>query len=409
MNALNFDPVYRGPEGIDRAMNRVNTFKQWGNQDQANQRRNALMQRDADQTKFSNALQTRQEDRLQGTADANQEATENQRRILLSQRIAGAPLEMRANLYGLVNNQYYGGELPAYDQGGSELVTQYAALGEQPKESSTGNTDIWRYAGLAEQQWEIENPGVPMPPEKKMEAMMVIKRATAGEAGLVRDAINRSDLGYKPAIAGASEQAKADVQEATGAGVKEAETTGGLIATNNMELYNSANAAVDNISKIDGLIEHLNSSEAITGAGAEFFKDVERAKALFGSKVAAIKVADTETLDAMMGSEVFPLIKALGIGARGMDTPAEREFLRAVMTGAIPLNKDTLLRMAQGRRAAANKNITRYNKRVDQGSFNNFFRHTGIPKEKISLTPKATTKTGGDENVIRFDAQGNML
>jgi hypothetical protein len=39
-------------------------------------------------------------------------------------------------------------------------------------------------------------------------------------------------------------------------------------------------------------------------------------------------ISDIEEQDRLVGSEAFPLIKALGIGARGLDTPAEREFLR---------------------------------------------------------------------------------
>jgi hypothetical protein len=106
---------------------------------------------------------------------------------------------------------------------------------------------------------------------------------------------------------------------------------------------------------------------------------------MLGSRKAAGEVFKTEYLDALMGSEVFPLIKELGIGARGLDTPAEREFLRKVMTGDIVLNKQTLLKMARDRKAATLRNIERYNQKVESGALDTFFQVTKIPKRKIEI------------------------
>jgi hypothetical protein len=105
-----------------------------------------------------------------------------------------------------------------------------------------------------------------------------------------------------------------------------------------------------------------------------------------------------------MGSEVFPLIKSLGIGARGMDTPAERKFLRQVMTGQIDLNKSTILRMATMRKNVAERSLKRYNARVDNGSLDRFFKHTGIPKSRLELpevTPGGTGTTKTAEDFIK--------
>jgi hypothetical protein len=85
----------------------------------------------------------------------------------------------------------------------------------------------------------------------------------------------------------------------------------------------------------------------------------------------------------MMGSEVFPMIKALGIGARGMDTPAERDFMRKVLTGEISLNKGTLVEMARMRKRVAERAIDRWNKRVDKGELDKFFEASGVVKERI--------------------------
>ena len=42
---------------------------------------------------------------------------------------------------------------------------------------------------------------------------------------------------------------------------------------------------------------------------------------------------DPEEQNRRLGSETFPLIEDLGIGARGQDTPAEREFLNNLTSG----------------------------------------------------------------------------
>ena len=102
-------------------------------------------------------------------------------------------------------------------------------------------------------------------------------------------------------------------------------------------------------------------------------------------KAAGKKVADTEILDSFLGSDVFPQINALGIGAKGLDTPAEREFLRQVMTGTISMNKDALIKMTEIRRNIEQRAIDRYNKNVDSGQLDNFFKTTGYKKEKFTI------------------------
>ena len=155
------------------------------------------------------------------------------------------------------------------------------------------------------------------------------------------------------------------------------------IAESNMALYETATGAVDTISKADELIVHLNSSGAVTGMGAEMVTNINRLKALMGDQVAAGKVSDTEILDAMMGSEVFGMIKALGVGARGLDTPAEREFMRAVLTGTISLNKATLVKMAQLRKSLAQRSIDRWNTKTGNGELDGFYDATGISRTPL--------------------------
>lgn len=177
--------------------------------------------------------------------------------------------------------------------------------------------------------------------------------------------------------------------------------------------YESAQSAADNLAKIDKFINHMKTSNAITGMGADAFKNIERAKAMVTNSIKAGKtVSDTEIADIMMGAEVFPLIKELGIGARGMDTPAEREFMRNVLTGTINLNKDTLLQMANIRKAIAERTVQRFNERVDKGELDNWFRDAGRTKQKFgvpAIPPEVLAADKAGKPFVATQAPGGQV
>lgn len=150
--------------------------------------------------------------------------------------------------------------------------------------------------------------------------------------------------------------------------------------------FDSAQKAAGNLPKINATLAELQTSDAITGLGSEVFKNVERAKATFlADKKAGKKVTDTEYLDALLGSDIFPMISSLGIGAKGLDTPAEREFLRQVMTGTTSMNKDTLVKLTTLRKDIEERAINRYNEKVQKGDLDKFFSQTGERKETITI------------------------
>ena len=185
---------------------------------------------------------------------------------------------------------------------------------------------------------------------------------------------------------GETPEAKAAQAQATG--------SGSGIGKENQKQYWAVQDAFSQIEKIGELTRHLKTSDAITGIGADMLKNIERVKAFMGNKVAAGKASDTEILDVMMGSEVFPMIKALGVGARGMDTPAEREFMRSVLTGSIQLNKTTLITMAEIRSNVAKRSIERWNKRVGRGDLDNFFKNQGLKKKTYEIKEPAAPRDG---------------
>tara|TARA_Y100001949_G_scaffold176620_1_gene190946 strand:+ start:7433 stop:8797 length:1365 start_codon:yes stop_codon:yes gene_type:complete len=61
------------------------------------------------------------------------------------------------------------------------------------------------------------------------------------------------------------------------------------------------------------------------------------------------QASSMQVLQSYMGSDVFPLIKALGIGARGMDTPAERIFLQQSFVGDPTMEVSALKEITQRR------------------------------------------------------------
>jgi hypothetical protein len=164
------------------------------------------------------------------------------------------------------------------------------------------------------------------------------------------------------------------------------ETLGAIRAKQDVDIVETANKSKNNISKIDMTLNQIQNSDAITGFGADIQKNVNRfaAKVLKDAK-AGKQVADTEILDAFLGSDVFPQIGALGIGAKGLDTPAEREFLRQVMTGTVSMNKDALVKMTQIRRDIEKRSIDRYNSAVDSGELNDYFASTKRQKKLIEI------------------------
>ncbi len=151
-------------------------------------------------------------------------------------------------------------------------------------------------------------------------------------------------------------------------------------------LVASAPALQASLGKVDETLNILRQGDINTGLGAEWFTVMDRARSQFiNDKKAGKRVEDTQYLDALLGSEVFPLIQQLGIGARGMDTPAEREFLRQVMTGTINLDKNTLIRMAELRKQALVDQATRYNERLDRGELDKIHSASNRTKQRIEI------------------------
>jgi len=173
-------------------------------------------------------------------------------------------------------------------------------------------------------------------------------------------------------------------------------------------LIDAAKAAPANIAKLDEITKYINKADVTTGFGADLIKNINRARAQFTADAKAGKAAtDTEILDAMLGAGVFPMIQSLGIGARGMDTPAEREFLRGVMTGTISMNKETLNKLTQIRRDIEVRSVDKYHQALDRGELDPYAKAARRKLDKIEIpaAPSAGAKaapnlTGEDKAAL---------
>ena len=169
-------------------------------------------------------------------------------------------------------------------------------------------------------------------------------------------------------------------------------------------------AAPKNIAKIDEVLGILKSGGAVTGFGAETRLNLERAMSLFGNDVKAGKrVVDTQILDALLGSDVFPSLQAMGLGSKNIDTPAEREFIRQVITGTIKLDNDALIRLTQIRRNVETSAIKEYNQKLESGRFDKYSKAAGQKLEKIEV-PNPVIRSGKlkDGRLVNEYADGTI-
>jgi hypothetical protein len=159
--------------------------------------------------------------------------------------------------------------------------------------------------------------------------------------------------------------------------------------------YAAAEKAAADLERDNAALDLLEKGQPATGITAPIALEFNRLIAsVKGDKTAAAKVRDTELLNAVLGQDVFANIQALGIGARGLDTPAEREYLREVVSGTIALNQQTLTEMARIRARMKERAIDRFNQRIRSGELDPFFQATRRPKTEISK-PARTAPSGG--------------
>jgi len=176
---------------------------------------------------------------------------------------------------------------------------------------------------------------------------------------------------------------------------------GGRLGETAVDDYILARDTTQKVAKIDDLINRLNATD---GSNLGFLAEAKQAGrkllALFGSEEQLEKISGIEMIAMLQDSDVFPLITALGIGARGLDTPAERDFLRDVMTGRITLTKETLLLMAHQRRNIQRQLAVDWNRQLEEGTLGKYGK-VDVPPAKNVPREKGARR--------QFDKQGKLV
>ena len=184
-----------------------------------------------------------------------------------------------------------------------------------------------------------------------------------------------------------------------------AENVAKLSAQGDGELVQNAGAATNNIAKLDEALRVIDSGDVNLGIGSEIATNFDRVKAQFlGDSEAQRRASTDQYLDALLGSDVFTAISSLGIGARGLDTPAEREFLRQVLTGTRALDQSALRRITELRRQREVNVINEYNNRVDLGELDAFFDASNKVKRKFQVPALPSFTSTVSENETAEEA-----
>jgi hypothetical protein len=77
------------------------------------------------------------------------------------------------------------------------------------------------------------------------------------------------------------------------------------------------------------------------------------------------------------------------------------------MTGTTSLNKETLIRMTESRRRSAQNALENWNKRVNSGEVDDYFKYSKLPKAPVEYKPQssAPTKRAGLPSQSEIDAE----
>ena len=163
-----------------------------------------------------------------------------------------------------------------------------------------------------------------------------------------------------------------------------------------------------NVTELQNVMRFLKEGDVNTGIGAELKTNLERVVNYFKKDPELLdRISDTELLNSALGRDVFKAIGQLGIGARGIDTPAERDFLRDVLTGRIQLTKQTLVDMTQNRIDRELAAINRYNRELADGRYSRYQKEFNVKLEPVKIDMGASQP----RKYIRYDydTEGNLI
>ena len=148
----------------------------------------------------------------------------------------------------------------------------------------------------------------------------------------------------------------------------------------------AAQTANENLPKMYTALNILKTQPITTGLGYQFYDIINQLRSQYLSdKEAGVEVTNNQYLDSLVGGDVFNAIADLGIGARGIDTPAEKDFLLEVVTGKRSLSEDALIAITEMRIKNTEKSVKKFNDYLSKGDYKDLETILGRKLSPIEL------------------------
>ena len=148
----------------------------------------------------------------------------------------------------------------------------------------------------------------------------------------------------------------------------------------------AAQTANENLPKMYTALNILKTQPITTGLGYQFYDIINQIRSQYLSdKEAGVEVTNNQYLDSLVGGDVFNAIADLGIGARGIDTPAEKDFLLEVVTGKRSLSENALIAITEMRIKNTEKSVKKFNDYLSKGDYKDLETILGRKLSPIEL------------------------
>ena len=208
--------------------------------------------------------------------------------------------------------------------------------------------------------------------------------------------VNQLELGSAPAVASTT------VNLPVGENASEkalGEVIGEGVGKRIESIILGAEKAEKNLPKMYTALNIMKTKDINTGINSSFFNIVNKVRQQYlNDKAAGNVVQNNEYLDSLVGGDVFNAIADLGIGARGIDTPAEKEFLLEVVTGKRSLNKEALIAITEMRIKNTEENINKFNNALKNGDLKKWEKAQGRDFTPIPLRSSGAAPTVSNWN-----------
>ena len=203
--------------------------------------------------------------------------------------------------------------------------------------------------------------------------------------------VNQLELGAAPAVASTTVTMPA-MEKASDIAL--GKVIGAGVGERMQSIITGAEKAEKNLPKMFTALKILKTQPITTGLGSSFYDIINQVRSQYlNDKAAGIKVENDQYLDSLIGGDVFNAIADLGIGARGIDTPAEKNFLLEVVTGKRTLGREALIAITNMRIKTTEENIIKFNTALEKGDLKKWEQAQGRDFTPIPLRSSGAAPT----------------